>query len=204
MSVENLENEIWKDIKGYEKLYQVSNMGRIKSYPRIKGCIYFDEMILNLHDNGKQYLYIDLYNNNKKKKYYIHRLVAEAFINNPNNLPEINHKDEDRYNNFANNLEWCTHKYNLNYGNHNLKQSLSKKGKRTGKDNASSIKVICLTTRKIFDSISKAKKYYNLPNQSSSISRCCKNKLKYTGRLSDGTQLKWMYYDDYLKQQIDN
>lgn len=86
----NLENEIWTDIEGYKDLYEISNMGRIKSYPRIKGCIYFEEQLLNQHNNKpnkneKGYLYVNLYNDGVRKRFYVHRLVADAFIENPNN-----------------------------------------------------------------------------------------------------------------------
>jgi hypothetical protein len=114
--------EIWKDIKGYEGLYQVSNLGRIKSNTRYgtKGGV----LKLRLDKDG--YFQTALYKNNKVKYYRTHRLVAEAFIPNPNNYPIINHKDENRSNNLTNNLEWCTYKYNSNYGNVNVKIANSK------------------------------------------------------------------------------
>lgn len=94
----------------------VSDKGRVKS--------------LNYHRTGKEfmliprtlpngYLQVDLYKNGKVAKFTVHRLVAMAFIPNPKNLPEINHKDEDKTNNCVENLEWCTHKYNINYGTRN-------------------------------------------------------------------------------------
>lgn len=106
-------NEIWKPIKGYEGLYEVSNLGRIKS--------------LNYNHTGKEkilkptkdrygYLQVTLCKNNIKKQYTVHRLVAEAFIDNPDNLPQVNHKDENKQNNNVDNLEWCDAKYNSNYG----------------------------------------------------------------------------------------
>lgn len=99
--------EIWKDIEGYEGLYQVSNMGRVRSLRRniiLRQCI----------TNG--YERIILYTNNIPKGYSVHRLVANAFIPNPDNLPQVNHKDENKTNNCVDNLEWCTQKYNINYG----------------------------------------------------------------------------------------
>ena len=105
--------EIWKDILGYEGLYQVSNFGRVKSlnYKRTG-----KERILKLLKHKCGYLYIGLHKDNNVKNYYIHRLVAEAFIDNPNNLPQVNHKDENKLNNVVSNLEWCDAKYNINYG----------------------------------------------------------------------------------------
>lgn len=102
--------EVWKDIEGFEGLYQVSNMGRVKSLKRNK------QIIKKTNKDGWGYLHIDLYKDGKGKMYKIHRLVARAFIDNPYNLPQVNHKDEDKTNNSVDNLEWCTRKYNCNYG----------------------------------------------------------------------------------------
>ena len=120
-------DEIWKDVKGYEGKYKVSNKGRIKSlnYQNSK-----KEKLLHLRIGKKRQGYLDvmLSSKNVQKRHKIHRLVAEAFIPNPNNYPEINHIDEDVSNNNVNNLEWCTKLYNLNYGNH--RENIAKK-KRT-------------------------------------------------------------------------
>lgn len=111
-----MENEIWKDVKNYEKYYQVSNKGRVKSKDRKIlngfGLITKKAKILNGSDNSKGYKFIMLNNGKTKLKYYIHRLVANHFILNSNNLPEVNHKDSNPSNNNANNLEWITHKDN--------------------------------------------------------------------------------------------
>ena len=104
--------EIYKDIEGYEGLYQVSNLGNVKSLKNNKTK---KEKVLKLAiRNG--YLKVDLCKNNKKKTYNVHRLVAKAFIENNNNYYFVNHKDECRTNNVVENLEWCTQKYNCNYG----------------------------------------------------------------------------------------
>jgi hypothetical protein len=192
--------EVWKDIVGYEGIYQISNLGRVKSLERISPQGHkLVETIRNTYDNGCGYLYIDLYDNNaKRNKFSIHRIVATAFIDNPNGLPCVNHKDENKKNNCADNLEWCTHKYNNNYGNHGIKASLAHKGKNMGADHIGSRKVICITTGKVFDCISEAAKFYNIIGRSH-ISGCCRGEHKYIGKLEDGTELKWMYYDDYLK-----
>ena len=112
--------EIYRDIKGYEGLYQVSNLGNVKSlnYNNTN-----KEKVLQLCAHEKGYLYVGLYKNGKRKSYIVHRLVAETFLNNPDNLPEINHKDENKTNNCVDNLEWCTTKYNINYGIHNEKMA---------------------------------------------------------------------------------
>ena len=100
--------EIWKDILGYEGLYRVSNWGRVWSCRKNK--------ILKLHTCQSDYVYIGLHKDGKVKSYKIHRLVAQTFIPNPNNLPEVNHIDEDKSNNRWDNLEWCDHKTNCNHG----------------------------------------------------------------------------------------
>ena len=115
--------EIWKDIKDYEGHYQVSNLGRVKSIKFGK------EIILKQHINIKGgYYYVCLLKNGKHKNYYVHRLVAEAFIPNSYNLPQVNHRDENKLNNNVDNLEWCTNEYNHNYGtiNERISQSQSK------------------------------------------------------------------------------
>ena len=105
-----MKKEIWKDILGYEGLYQVSNFGRVKSIKFGKERLLRPQLIKN------GYLCINLYKNNKCKRYLIHRLVAEHFLDNPNNLSEVNHKSEDKTDNSVSNLEWCTHEYNSSYG----------------------------------------------------------------------------------------
>lgn len=100
--------EIWKDIKGYEGYYEVSNLGRVKRIGKtncLKSAIRKDG-----------YEQVALCVNNILKSYAIHRLVAIAFIPNPNNLPQVNHKDENKLNNCVENLEWCTQEYNIKYG----------------------------------------------------------------------------------------
>lgn len=98
--------EKWKSIKGFEGLYEVSDLGRVRSIKSdtiLKGEL--------LHGYKRVALF-----NEKYKKVFVHRLVADAFIPNPDGLPQINHKDEDKTNNCVDNLEWCTSKYNMNYG----------------------------------------------------------------------------------------
>lgn len=104
--------EIWKDIEGYEGLYQISSYGRVKSLNyRNKGT----EGILTPKCNCDGRLWVDLWGHGKPKHMLIHRLVGMAFIPNPNNYPQINHMDENPKNNRAENLEWCTGSYNIRY-----------------------------------------------------------------------------------------
>lgn len=118
--------EIWKDIKGFENCYQISNLGRIKSKDRyVRVCGGGKRLVKskiikpNICTNG--YYEASLNYAGKRTVKLLHRVVAETFLDNPNNLPEVNHKDEDISNNCVDNLEWCTSKYNANYGNRNKK-----------------------------------------------------------------------------------
>lgn len=104
--------EIWKNIASYEGKYQVSNLGRVKSLPRIvvqtnKKTYPIKERILTLSKETNGYIGVTL-NDNGKKRFLVHRLVAQAFLCNPLNLPQVNHKDLDKTNNKADNLEWMT------------------------------------------------------------------------------------------------
>lgn len=108
--------EIYKDIEGYENLYQISNHGNVKSLGNEKTR---KERILKPIKNHKGYMQVILCKQGKPKLYLIHRLVAQAFIDNPNNLPQVNHIDEVKTNNASSNLEWVTPKQNNNYGTRN-------------------------------------------------------------------------------------
>lgn len=108
--------EIWKDIKGYEGKYQVSNLGYVKSLMMWTGDRYIrrDKILRGLlNKNG--YLYVSLSKDGKVERFKVNRLVAEAFIDNPYNLPITNHKDGNKLNNVTDNLEWCTYSDNLKH-----------------------------------------------------------------------------------------
>ena len=111
------ESEVWKDVVEYEGLYQVSNKGNIHSVERrdSRGNRCGGRTLQPGYDNDG-YHQVNLYKNGIAKRKYIHRLVAEAFIPNTNGFPQVNHRDEDKVNNNAENLEWCTSKYNNNHG----------------------------------------------------------------------------------------
>lgn len=114
--------EQWKPITGYEGLYEVSNLGNVRSLDRRtraknnstmlrKGCI-----LIPFYEEKKGYYQVTLNKDGKKKHHRVHRLVASAFLENPFNYTDVNHKDENKTNNHVDNLEWCTRKYNNNYG----------------------------------------------------------------------------------------
>ena len=210
--------EEWKNIVGYEGKYQISSLGRVKSLNyRNTG----KEKILKQNIN-KGYKEISLFNGKTKKIYLVHRLVALHYISNPNNYPCVNHKDEDKTNNTVSNLEYCTYKYNNNYGTRNCRISKNKKGKYAGENhyfygrhhteetkhkmskshknfknekNPRARKVICVNTREIFNYIKEVENKYNI--SSSSITQCCKNKRKSAGKHPvTGEKLVWRYLND--------
>jgi hypothetical protein len=170
--------EEWKEVVAYEGLYQVSNLGRIKSlFKKHKNEIFLKPKI---ERNG--YLRITLAKKGKHKSFSIHRLVAIAFKPNPLNLPQVNHIDENKLNNNSNNLEWCTGEYNLNYGKRNLKcsnfnkENFSKKVYQYSKDK--------ILIRK-WNSLADAERESNFNH--SAISNCCLGKRKYY------KNYKWAY-----------
>ena len=123
-----MDKEIWKDIPNYEGLYQASNLGNVRSLDKIVnagnqfGCkfkITKKGKVLKQHINKYGYKRVTLIVDNKAKNFQSHRLIAQTFIPNPNNLPQVNHKDENKLNNKVENLEWCDSCYNINYGNRN-------------------------------------------------------------------------------------
>ena len=126
--MENLNNEVWRNIDEYDN-YQVSNLGRVKS---LNYNHTGKEKILKPAKSRNGYLAVCLCKNGKCKQFKIHRLVAKAFIPNPNNLPECNHRNEIKTENCVDNLEWCSKQYNINYGT-GTKRSAKKRtnGKRS-------------------------------------------------------------------------
>jgi len=141
LDIEDLEGEEWAPIEGYGGDYWVSTFGRVKSFKRYK-----EGKILK-QTKSKGYYQINFSKNNISKRKNVHRLVAEVFLPNLNNFPQVNHKDENKTNNHIDNLEWCTAKYNNNYGN---------KLKNT------SIKIKCKETGEIFYSIREVSRQLNI------------------------------------------
>lgn len=144
--------ERWKDIKGYEGLYQVSNFGRIKSVERVSttGQHLHEKIMKTCKDKGG-YVFIGLWKNGKKKNFKIHRLVLENFKPSKEMKHlDCNHIDEDKTNNCLENLEWLTRKENVNCGNHNKKIA-----------EAHNVRILCVELNKEFDSITDASKFFN-------------------------------------------
>lgn len=116
-------NEIWKDIPGFEGSYQVSNLGRIKSFPKLKksrcgASSYFTKERIRSFNGTRHYPILDMYRGDGTCEYIsIHRLVAKLFIPNPDSLPFVNHKDMNKYNNHVDNLEWSSNRENVSHGN---------------------------------------------------------------------------------------
>ena len=182
------EIEIWQDIQGYENLYQCSSLGRVKS-------LWFGkEKILKQIKDKNAYCRVILYKEGKIKSYLVHRLVALHFIPNPQIFSQVNHKDENPSNNCVENLEWCTAKYNCNYGTYNEKCRKAKKNK----SNLTSSKSILQFSKSgniilgKWDSISQASKELNI--KCSNICTCCKGKYKTCGGY------RWMYLEDYVNR----
>jgi len=183
--------EIWKDIPNYEGLYQISNLGRVKSLERIvlqkngrKRVQH--ELIRKPRKVYKGYLQIDLWKNHEYSAKRINRLVAQAFIPNPENKPEVNHIDGNKENNCVDNLEWVTGKENMQ---HAIRTGLWK-ASHSPKKNRKSKKIIQLDDEnnviKVWDSIRDIMKYYNL-KYSSHIYACI------NGKRNHYKNYKWKY-----------
>ena len=192
-----MENEVWKDIVGYEGLYQVSNLGRVKS---LKRKVYagrnrmrwqHERIMSNNRTNGNGYIIVSLNKESKSETKYVHRLVAESFIENPNNYKYINHKDENKSNNKVSNLEWCTAQYNSTYNDLHIRNSkkminnpkISKKIYQLDEDN---------NIINVFPSISEASRQFNVSNQA--ISDCLRGIQKHSAGY------KWKYADEELQK----
>lgn len=173
----------WKNIDGYES-YSVSRDGKVRNDK--KGII-----LKGRYTNG--YQYVTLYKNGKGKNFRVHRLVAEAFIPNLNNLPCVDHINTVRDYNRVENLRWCTYKEN-----NNNPLTLEKMNEaKSGENHPQCKKVICITTGEIFNTIKQIEEEYKINH--ANISLCCNGKRKSAGKDENGNKLVWMYYEDYLE-----
>ncbi|MCT3335172.1 NUMOD4 domain-containing protein [Lacticaseibacillus paracasei] len=169
------DKEIWRDIKGFEGLYQISTIGRVRSLDRVdsrgnyrKGKALADVV------SGNGYHQVNLWRDGKVEIKLTHRLMAKTFIPNPDNLPQVNHRDEDKGNNRVENLEWCTASYNTNYGTRN---------ERAAKANERPIYAVSGSGhRYFFESARKAAELLGLDR--SAVSKCLRGKRKYHGGFS--------------------
>lgn len=183
--------EIWKDVPEYEGLYQVSTKGRVRSLDRTyqtkRSVSYHNKgRILSPNINNSGYLYLCLCNGKKHWYAKVHRLVALAFIPNPNNLPEVNHKDGNKLNCCVDNLEWCNHSSNHK---HSYKMRLSKVeiAQKAKRKKVLQIDPVTEDVVKEWDSIAEASKhFYNTP-RSTSIYRCIH------GEYKTASGYKWRY-----------
>lgn len=185
--------EEWKDIPNYEGLYKISNFGKIKSYPKVYYCgqnkstkRILEEKELK-PDRPKGYKRFSLYNGKDKKRFQLHRLVAEIFLSNPENKPEIDHIDGNPANNRVDNLRWCTHEENLNNPITIHRKSESAKGNhmlgRKGILHHNSKKVMCVETGNIYFGVAEAERQTGYKH----ISCCC------TGRRNTSGGYHWQY-----------
>ena len=180
------ESETWKDVVGYEGLYEVSNKGNVYSVERMDALGREQGgLVLKPKYNNRGYLMVSLYKNGKLKNRTVHRIVAEAFIPNPKGFLEINHKDENKSNNEIFNLEWCTREHNVKYGT-----SIERISKKVRAVNIGTGEVVT------FNSTQEAgRKGYS----ASGVSRACRGTYKTdTGKLVGGDGrtykgYKWYY-----------
>lgn len=168
-----------KDIKGYEGRYAITSCGKVWSYSLNR---FFD-----FDKDWKSYVRVSLFKDGKSKHFQVHRLVAQAYIPNPDNLPCVNHKDENKLNNCVNNLEWCTVAYNNNYGTRNKKISIAKEKYKK--------RCICVETGEVFNSIKEAKK---LKLNNKGALWACLNGINET---CGGYH--WKYYDEEVDPNYD-
>lgn len=202
-------DEVWKDIKDFEGIYQISNMGSVRSLDRI--CTSGRRLkgkVLKVSKNKGGYELIALRNGGKVANCTVHRLVAQMFIDNPGNKPHVNHIDGNKTNNKVDNLEWVTrsenqqHAYNtgllinpMKGKKHSIetRMKMSEINKRRlSQKHHLSKPVRCLNTKEVFKSTRDVERKYNIPHEC--ISKCCRNKSKYAGRHPlTGEKMVWEY-----------
>ena len=180
-----MREEIWKDIEGWEGKYQVSNMGNVKSLERTvwngRGYFKTSERILKPGKDRDGYLIVQLSKEGKVKACKVHRLVSQAFIPNPDNLPQVNHIDENKENNHVDNLEWVTCRENANHGTRNQRVAEKESKPIIGIDKVTGLIVE-------FQSAREAERQLGINN--SSIIKCCKGK-----RYKSCGGFQWYYKD---------
>ena len=179
-----VENEIWRDVVGYEGLYMVSSNGEVKSIQRKekykKGYRKIRERILKPGKDRKGYLQVVLCKEGIQKTIKVHRIVCDAFLTNPLNLPQVNHRNECKTDNRVENLEYCDARYNNNFGTRNERAGISISKAKKGIINTKKSKsVICLETGVIYPSTADVQR--QLGFLQSNICNCCNGKRKTCG-----------------------
>lgn len=171
--------EIWKDIEGYEGLYQISNFGKVKSFRPWNRSFGEKERILKPTINANGYEQVTLYRSQSDRhKFLVHRLVAKAFIENPEHLEAVNHKDENPRNNQVYNLEWCTLSYNNAYGTARVRGSITK-GQRVQQLTVNGVLLATYESLQIASEITGIRKH--------AIKDCC------SGHCQTGHGYVWRY-----------
>lgn len=185
--------EEWKTIIGFED-YQVSSLGRVRSF-KYNNIYYLNPMIRG--NKGQQYKCVKLFNGKDTKVFAVHRLVATAFINNPNNYPIVNHKDENKFNNKATNLEWCTYQYNCIYNNVHIMRGLRM---RNRSDLSKPVEMYSLNGEflKVFPSLRDAGRFIGRPNNVSDITRCCIGYKKNGTPVHQAYGYVWKWKDELI------
>ena len=171
-----MDTEVWKDVKGFEGLYQVSSLGRVKSVRRNR--------LLCFHDTSNGYLQVHFHRDGKAVYEYVHRVVAKAFL--PDPLPEqteVNHKDENRHNNVASNLNWCTRSENHKWGTCQQKQHDTKA--RNGKTKPVVMSSLSGSVVAVYPGLHAAERATGISRVC--ISRCCK------GTVATANGYVWRY-----------
>ena len=154
-----IKGERWRDIEGFEGRYRISDHGRVFSL--------LSKKLLNIYTNSHGYQCVYLYLDGHYKNFKVHRLVAVAFVPNPLNLPQVNHKNEDKTYNYYTNLEWCSAAYNNNYGTRTLRAAIT-----------NARPVVCIETNIIYWGAREAARQVGIHNH---ISECCNGKRKSCG-----------------------
>ena len=159
-------SEVWKPVKGYEGSYEVSNLGNVRSLSRVVHRTTSDRFVRGqtmskqLMPNG--YESVTLRKNGRQRRLYVHRLVAEAFLPNEQSLREVNHRDENKSNNTLENLEWCSHSYNMKYAGGSIRRIKNRRKPVVVIDSGRPVR---------FESIARAANWLGVGI--TTVSRCC-------------------------------
>lgn len=197
----NNDCEEWRPVIDYEGYYEVSNLGRVRSINRIRKSGAMKEGVVLKQCLNNRYYIVNLVKEGISHVFRVHRLVAQVFVPNPENKPNVDHINTDTKDNRACNLRWVTQKEN--FSNELSLKKWNDSVKKRKRVYSTSKKIVCLNTREIFNTISEAADKYNtgtdFDNLSRGIGLCCKGKYSYSGTvINTGEKLVWAYYEDYI------